>query len=76
MLQINIVEISDEDSVKHITVFYKDLFGKPDVTAMRLDNIVCEQISEDNRDFLTQPFSIEENILGCEKFIFQKKKGC
>lgn len=50
----------DEDLIKHVTEFYKDLFGPSEVTSVRLDGIECNKLSMEDREFLTREFSLEE----------------
>lgn len=46
VLQNNGEEIvGDKNLVEHVTKFYKDLFGPPEVTSLRIDGVECDQIS-------------------------------
>lgn len=48
---------------KHITSYYKNLFGPPNVTGVDLDETRIKdipQVSEVENDFLVSPFSVEE----------------
>lgn len=55
--------------VKHITDFYKNLFGEPDNNAIRLDGLVCTQLCEEDRKFLTRDFDME----GIKEVVFRLK---
>jgi hypothetical protein len=48
--------MGDNDLIKHVTEFYKALFGPSPVTSLRLDGIVCDQLSEEDRQSLIRPF--------------------
>lgn len=61
VLQNNGEEIvGDKNLVEHITNFYKDLFGPPKVSLLRIDGIECDQISEEDRLMLTAKFTLDE----------------
>jgi hypothetical protein len=42
------------------TDFYKKLFGRSQVSNITLDAMGVKQISNNDRDFLTPPFTLEE----------------
>lgn len=50
----------EEELVKHITDYYKTLFGEPGMSDIRLGDIKCAQLAEEDRKFLTKEFSLEE----------------
>ena len=50
----------DEDLVRHITDFYKDLFGPPEVSSISLEGIECEKLCVEDRHFMIREFSMEE----------------
>jgi hypothetical protein len=52
--------MGDTDLIKHVTEFYKALFGPSPVTSPSLDGIVCDQLTEEDRQSLISPFSLEE----------------
>jgi hypothetical protein len=60
-LQNNGEEILGEpELISHVTEFYKKLFGPTPVTSLRLDGLMCDQISEEDKLELTKPFEIED----------------
>jgi hypothetical protein len=52
--------MGDAKPIKHVTEFYKALFGPSPVTSLRMDGVVCNQLSEEDRQSLIRPFSLEE----------------
>jgi hypothetical protein len=61
VLQNNGEEImGDSDLIKHVSELYKQLFGPSHVTSLRMDGMVCNQLSEEYRQSLIRPFSLEE----------------
>lgn len=52
--------VGDKNLIEHVTCFYKNLFGPPEVTSLKIDRIECDQISSHDRDFLTAEFTLEE----------------
>ena len=64
MLEVNGQEVVEPDSLKdHITEYYKRLFGSEDVADMHLDRDLWpsyQQIQQEENEFLTRPFSLEE----------------
>jgi hypothetical protein len=52
--------MGDTDLIKDVTEFYKALFGPSPITSLRLDGIVCDQLTEEDRQSLIRPFSLEE----------------
>jgi hypothetical protein len=52
--------MGDTDLIKHVTEFYKALFGPSPVTSPRLDGIVCDQVTEEDRQSLIRLFLLEE----------------
>ena len=54
---------SDADLKKHITTYYKNLFGSPSESTIRMDDSRVDdipQVSPDENDRLTAEFTIEE----------------
>lgn len=49
-----------QELVKFIANFYKNLFGPPEETEVRLHNLEMSQLSEQQKDDLMRPFSMEE----------------
>jgi hypothetical protein len=61
VLQNNGEEIMGEpELIKHVTEFYKQLFGPSPITCLRMDGMLCNQLSEEDRQSLIRPFSLEE----------------
>jgi hypothetical protein len=52
--------LGETELIKHVTEFYKKLFGPSPVTSLRLDGVICNQLSEEDRQSLIKPFSLEE----------------
>jgi hypothetical protein len=52
--------MGETELIKHVTEFYKKLFGPSPVTSLRMDGVVCNQLSEEDRQSLIKPFSLEE----------------
>jgi hypothetical protein len=56
--------IADEEELKtHITSYYKNLFGKPDITSIDLDESFIQdisQVSDTENEILTANFTIDE----------------
>jgi hypothetical protein len=52
--------MGDANLIKHVTEFYKALFGPSPVTSLRMDGVVCDQLNEEDRQSLITPFSLEE----------------
>jgi hypothetical protein len=56
--------ISDEEELKtHITSYYKNLFGKPDITSIELDESIIQdifQVSDTENEILTANFTIDK----------------
>lgn len=50
----------EEELIKHITVFYKNLFGELEISEISLGDIHYSQLSEQDRNFLTKYFGMEE----------------
>lgn len=46
----------DEDLLRHLTEFYKELFSPLEISSIKFDGIVCNQLSGADREFLTSPF--------------------
>jgi hypothetical protein len=60
-LQNNGEEIYGErDLIKHVTDFYKQLFGPSTVSSLNLNGIDCKQLTEEDRQELTKTFNLEE----------------
>jgi hypothetical protein len=60
-LQNNGEEIYGEsDLIKHVTDFYKQLFGPSTISSLNLNRIDCKQLTEEDRQELTKPFDLEE----------------
>lgn len=49
-----------EQMLSFITDFYKDLFGPPERSNIRLQNFEMGQLSEDQKKELLKPFTLEE----------------
>jgi hypothetical protein len=61
VLQHNGEEImGDVDLIKQVTELYKQLFGPSPATSLRMDGVVCNKLSEEDRQSLIRPFSLEE----------------
>jgi hypothetical protein len=61
VLQNNGEEIYGEsDLIKHVTDFYKQLFGPSTISTLNLNGIDCKQLTEEDRQELTKPFDLEE----------------
>jgi len=64
MLEVNGQEVVEPHSLRaHITDYYKRLFGSEDVADMHLDRDLWpsyQQIQQEENEFLTRPFSLEE----------------
>jgi hypothetical protein len=61
VLHHNREEIMGEANlIKYVTEFYKKLFGPSPVTSLRMDGVVCNQPSEEDRQSLIKPFYLEE----------------
>jgi hypothetical protein len=57
MLQNNGEEIMGKsDLIKHVTNFYKQLFGPSSVTYLRMEGIVCTHLGEEDRHDLVKSF--------------------
>jgi hypothetical protein len=52
--------MGNAELIKHVTEFYKQLFGPSPVTSLRMDGVVCNQLSEEDRQSLIRPISLEE----------------
>jgi hypothetical protein len=52
--------MGDVDLIKHVTEFYKQLFGPSLFTSLRMDGVVCNQLSEEDIQSLIRPFCLEE----------------
>ena len=51
----------DENGINQLaTSFYKNLFGPSQKSSISLDNLYMKPLDDDNREFLTSPFSMEE----------------
>jgi Mg/Co/Ni transporter MgtE len=50
----------ETELIKHVTEFYKKLFGPSPITSLRMDGVICNQLSEEDRQNLIKPFSLEE----------------
>jgi hypothetical protein len=50
----------ENDLIKHVTDFYKQLFGPSTVSSLNLNGIECKQIFEEDRQELIKPFDLEE----------------
>jgi hypothetical protein len=60
VLQNNREEImGGANLIKHVTEFYKQLFGPSPVTSLKMDGVVCNLLSEEDRQSLIRPFSLE-----------------
>jgi hypothetical protein len=46
--------------IAHVIDFYRNLFGPSPISSLRLDVIVCNQITEEDRLELIKPFDLEE----------------
>jgi hypothetical protein len=46
--------LGDEEIIKHVTDYYKELFGQAPITDLRLEGIESNQFSEDDRRNLTR----------------------
>jgi hypothetical protein len=44
--------LGDDELIKHVTEFYKGLFGQFMETSSKLDGLECEQLSEEDMNFL------------------------
>lgn len=61
VLQFNGEVITGDDNLlKHITDFYKELFDPPDICSLSLDGLSYNRLSEADRRFLTSPFTLKE----------------
>ena len=64
MLEVNGQEVVEPGSLRdHITDYYKRLFGSEDVADMHFDRDLWpsyQQIQQEENEFLTRPFSLEE----------------
>jgi hypothetical protein len=70
VLQNNGEEIYGEsDLIKHVTDFYKQLFGPSTVSSLNLNGIDCKQLTEEDRHELTKPFDLEE----IKRVVFEMK---
>ena len=49
-----------DDLVKHITDFYKDLFGPTEIIYIKLEYHICKKFTGEDRAFLTKNFTLEE----------------
>jgi hypothetical protein len=52
--------MGEADLIKHVTKLYKKLFGPSPVTSLRMDGVVCNLLSEEDRQSLIKHFSLEE----------------
>jgi hypothetical protein len=62
--------VDEEELKRHITSYYKGLFGKPEFTSIELEESVTNDITQDSNEeneILTAPFSMEE----VRKAVFQ-----
>jgi hypothetical protein len=51
----------DENGINQLaTSFYKNLFGPSQDSSISLDNLYMKRLDDEDRDFLTSPFSMEE----------------
>jgi hypothetical protein len=51
----------DENGINQLaTSFYKNLFGPSQDSSISLDNLYMKRLDDDEREFLTNPFSMEE----------------
>ena len=55
----NVIE-GTEKLLEHATDFYKTLLGEPEVPEIRLGDMQCSQLIENDRKFLTKEFDMEE----------------
>jgi hypothetical protein len=61
VLQNNGEEILGEtEMIKHVTDFYKVLFGPSNICSLNLNGIECAQLTEEDRQELVKPFDLEE----------------
>jgi hypothetical protein len=62
--------VDEEELKRHITSYYKGLFGKPEFTSIELEESITNditQVSDEENEILTTPFSMEE----VRKAVFQ-----
>lgn len=58
--QEEILITRQESLVKHITDFYKGLFGPPDRSGISMLNIEMNKLSEEQKEEILRPFTMEE----------------
>jgi hypothetical protein len=64
------VSVNDSEGINKIaSSYYKDLFGPSVLSSINISNLNMNQLSENDRSFLTAPFSINE----IKKVIFEMK---
>jgi hypothetical protein len=56
--------LGETELIKHVTKFYKSLFGPSAVCSLNLNGIDCAQLSEEDRQELARPFDFGRNK-GC-----------
>jgi hypothetical protein len=55
--------VSDADGINKIaTSYYKDLFGHSVISNINMAQCNMEQLSDDDRSFLTAPFSVKKRL--------------
>jgi hypothetical protein len=55
--------VSDADGINKIaTSYYKDLFGYSVISNINMAQCNMEQLSDDDRSFLTAPFSVKKRL--------------
>jgi hypothetical protein len=64
------VSVNDSEGINKIaSSYYKDLFGPSVLSSINISNLNMNQLSDNDRSFLTAPFSINE----IKKVIFEMK---
>jgi hypothetical protein len=64
------VSVNDSEGINKIaSSYYKDLFGPSVLSSINISNLNMNQLSDNERSFLTAPFSINE----IKKVIFEMK---
>lgn len=59
--QEEILITRQESLMKHITDFYKELFGPPDRSGIRMLNIEMNKLSGEQKEEILRPFTMEDN---------------
>jgi hypothetical protein len=52
--------MGETELIKHVIEIYKKIFGPSPVTSLRMDGVFCNELSEEDRQSLIKPFSLEE----------------